>query len=152
MSPARQFILFAALGSAALLAGAHVFQAMGYAPCKLCLWQRGPHWAAVAIGLLALCLPWRVLPWAGALAAAATGALGVYHTGVEQKWWLGPTSCTSGGTLTGSAEDLLGQIMAAPLIRCDEVAWSLMGLSMASWNALLSFALAAIWIAAARRR
>ncbi|MEI2804733.1 disulfide bond formation protein B [Albidovulum sp.] len=152
MSPARQLILFAALGSAALLAGAHVFQAMGYAPCKLCLWQRGPHWAAVAIGLLALCLPWRVLPWAGALAAAATGALGVYHTGVEQKWWLGPTSCTSGGTLTGSAEDLLGQIMAAPLIRCDEVAWSLMGLSMASWNALLSFALAAIWIAAARRR
>ncbi len=64
----------------------------------------------------------------------------------------GNTDIEEGGTLTGSAEDLLGQIMAAPLIRCDEVAWSLMGLSMASWNALLSFALAAIWIAAARRR
>lgn len=152
MTPARKLILLAALGSAALLAGAHVFQAMGYAPCKLCLWQRGPHWAAVAIGLLALALPWRVLPWASALAAAATGALGLYHTGVEQKWWLGPASCSSGGDLTGSAEDLLGQIMAAPLVRCDEVAWSLMGLSMASWNAVLSFALAAVWIAAARRR
>lgn len=151
MSPARKLVLLATLGSAALLAGAHIFQAMGYAPCKLCLWQRGPHWAAVAVGALALCLPWRVLPWAGALAAAATGGLGAYHTGVEQKWWQGPAACSAGGDLTGSAEDLLGQIMAAPLVRCDEVAWSLMGLSMASWNALLSFALAAIWIAAARR-
>ncbi len=53
MTTGRKLILLAALGSAALLAGAHVFQALGYAPCKLCLWQRGPHWAAVAIGLLA---------------------------------------------------------------------------------------------------
>lgn len=152
MTGSRKLILLAALGSAALLAGAHIFQAMGYAPCKLCLWQRGPHWAAVAVGALALVLPWRVLPWAGALAAAATGALGVYHTGVEQKWWQGPAACSAGGDLTGSAEDLLGQIMAAPLVRCDEVAWSFVGISMASWNALLSFALAAVWIAAARRR
>lgn len=152
MTTGRKLILLAALGSAALLAGAHVFQALGYAPCKLCLWQRGPHWAAVAIGLLALCLPWRVLPLAGALAAAATGALGVYHTGVEQTWWLGPASCTSGGDLGGSAEDLLNQIMAAPLVRCDEIPWQFLGISMAGWNALLSFVLAALWIAAATRR
>ncbi|KAB2885605.1 MAG: disulfide bond formation protein B [Albidovulum sp.] len=147
-----QLILLAAGGSAALLAGAHVFEALGYAPCKLCLWQRGPHWAAVAIGLAALVTAWRLLPWAGALAAAATGALGVYHTGVERGFWQGPDSCTSGGSLSGSAEDLLNEIMAAPLIRCDEVAWSLFGLSMASWNAILSFALMALWIAVARRR
>lgn len=147
----KTLVLLAAGGSLALLIGAHVFQALGYAPCKLCLWQRGPHWAAIAIGVAALATPWRALPWMGAIAAAATGALGLYHTGVERAWWQGPDTCTSGGRLTGSAEDLLNQIMAAPLVRCDEVAWSLFGLSMASWNALLSFALAGIWIMAARR-
>lgn len=151
MTDRQKLILSAAAGSAALLAGAHVFQALGYAPCKLCLWQRGPHWAAVVIGLAAYLLPWRALPWAGALAAAATAALGLYHTGVEQKWWQGPSSCTSGGELGGSADDLLNQIMAAPLVRCDEVAWSLLGISMASWNAILSALLVAVWIAAARR-
>lgn len=152
----KQLILFAAGGSAALLAGAHIFQALGYAPCKLCLWQRGPHWAAILIGLAALVLPLRLsaarfLPWAGAVAAAATGVLGLYHTGVERGFWAGPDSCTSAGGIEGSAEALLEQIMAAPLVRCDEVAWSLLGLSMASWNALASFVLALIWIAAARR-
>lgn len=148
----RTLILLAAGGSAALLAGAHVFQALGYAPCKLCLWQRGPHWAAVAIGLAALLFAWRPLPWAGALAAAATAGLGAYHTGVERGWWPGPDSCASTGDLTGSTEDLLDAIMAAPLIRCDEVAWHMFGLSMASWNAILSLALMFLWIAAARRR
>ncbi|MFN6951996.1 MAG: disulfide bond formation protein B [Albidovulum sp.] len=152
MMDRRLLILLAAGGSAALLAGAHVFEALGYAPCKLCLWQRGPHWAAVAIGFAALLFAWRPLPWAGALAAAATAVLGAYHTGVERGWWPGPDSCTSTGDLTGSAEDLLDAIMAAPLIRCDEVAWRLIGLSMASWNAILSLALMFLWIAAARLR
>lgn len=152
MMDRRTLILLAAGGSAALLAGAHIFQALGYAPCKLCLWQRGPHWAAVVIGLAAVLSAWRILPWAGALAAAATGLLGVYHTGVELRWWQGPDACTSGGSLTGSPDELLDAIMAAPLVRCDEVAWSLFGLSMASWNAILSFALMTLWIAAARRR
>jgi len=145
-------MLLAAGGSLALLIGAHIFQALGYAPCKLCLWQRGPHWAAVAIGIAAIASSWRALPWIGAAAAATTGVLGIYHTGVERAWWPGPDSCTSSGDLGGSAEDLLNQIMAAPLVRCDEVAWSLFGVSMASWNAILSFALAGVWIIAARRR
>ncbi|MGB3316432.1 MAG: disulfide bond formation protein B [Albidovulum sp.] len=143
--------LIAASGSAALLIGAFFFQWLGYAPCKLCLWQRWPHGAAIAFGAAALIFGWRWLPFAGAMAAAATGALGIYHTGVEKGWWQGPTTCTSGGDLGGSAEDLLNQIMDAPLIRCDEVAWAFAGLSMATWNAILSFALALIWIAAARR-
>ncbi|GAB4383797.1 disulfide bond formation protein B [Albidovulum sp.] len=141
----------AAGGSAALLLGAFFFQWLGYAPCKLCLWQRWPHAAAIAIGVAFLALGWRWLAWAGALAALSTAALGLYHAGVEQGWWQGPETCTSGGALSGSVDDLLGQIMAAPLVRCDEIAWSLAGLSMAGWNAILSLALAAIWIAAARR-
>ncbi len=144
-------ILPAAGGSAALLLGAFFFQWLGYAPCELCLWQRWPHGAAIVVGAACLALSWRWLPLAGAASAFATGAIGIYHTGVERDWWQGPTACTSGGDLSGSADDLLAQIMEAPLIRCDEVAWTFAGLSMASWNALLSFALAALWIAAARR-
>lgn len=147
----RQLTLLAAGGSAALLLGAFVFQMLGYAPCKLCLWQRWPHGAAIVMGIALVATGWRGLAWAGALAAAATGGLGIYHTGVEQGWWPGPDTCTSGGGLAGSAEDLLNQIMEAPLVRCDEVAWAFAGLSMATWNAILSFALMALWIAAARR-
>ncbi len=146
----KQLILLATGGSAALLLGAFFFQMLGYPPCKLCLWQRWPHGAAIAIGILATLTAIRWLPWLGALAAATTGAIGIYHSGVEQGWWQGPTTCTSGGALTGSTQDLLGQIMTAPLVRCDDIAWIFAGLSMASWNAILSFALVAIWVAAAR--
>lgn len=146
-----RLILLAAGGSLALLAGAFVFQALGYAPCKLCIWQRWPHGIAIAIGGLALVTSLGWLPWFGALAALTTAGIGVFHAGVELRWWPGPDTCTSSGDLAGSAEDLLNQIMAAPLVRCDEVAWMFAGLSMAAWNAILSFALAALWIAAARR-
>lgn len=147
----KHLILLAAGGSAALLIGAFLFQSLGYAPCKLCIWQRWPHGIAIGIGIVAILSAAHWLPWAGALAAATTGAIGIYHTGVEKAWWPGPDTCTSGGNLSGSAEDLLNQIMEAPLVRCDEVAWVFAGLSMATWNAILSFALATIWIAAARR-
>jgi disulfide bond formation protein DsbB len=151
MTQFRKDVLLAAGGSAALLLGAFLFQMLGYPPCKLCLWQRWPHGAAIAIGALTVLTGLRWLPWLGALAATTTGAIGVYHAGVEQGWWQGPTTCTSGGALTGSTQDLLGQIMTAPLVRCDEIAWTFAGLSMASWNAILSFLLAALWVVAARK-
>jgi disulfide bond formation protein DsbB len=146
-----QLIILAALGSAALLAGAFAFQAFGYAPCHLCLLQRWPHAAAVLLGGLALALGWRLLPWLGAAAALTTAALGLYHTGVERQWWQGPTTCTSGSIEGVDPTDLLNQILAAPIVRCDEVAWQMLGLSMASWNMLASLVLVGIWIAAARR-
>ncbi len=77
--------------------------------------------------------------------------MGIYHIGVEQGWWEGPTTCTSGSIEGLSTDDLLNQIMGAPLIRCDEIAWQFMGLSMASWNAVISFGLMAIWIMAYRK-
>ena len=146
-----QLIILAALGSAALLAGAFVFQAIGYAPCKMCLWQRWPHAAAVLIGGAALAFGGPVWAYLGATAALTTSALGLYHTGVERNWWEGPTTCTSGSIEGVDPEALLDQILAAPVVRCDEVAWQLMGLSMASWNAAASLVLVFIWIAAARR-
>lgn len=147
----KTLILLAAGGSAALLLGAFGFQLMGYPPCKLCLWQRWPHAVAILIGVLALWRPGPLLPALGAIAALTTAAIGFYHTGIERGWWQGPTTCTSGDTTDLTAEQLMEQILSAPLIRCDEVAWQLMTLSMASWNVLISLALAALWISAARR-
>ncbi|UWQ51476.1 disulfide bond formation protein B [Leisingera caerulea] len=146
----RLLIVIAATGSAALLLGALGFQYIGeMAPCKLCYWQRYPHAAAAGIGVLALIFPGAVLPYLGALAALSTAGVGVYHTGVERGWWEGPSTCTSGPVGGLSPDQLMEQIMAAPLVRCDEVPWELFSLSMASWNAIASFGLALIWIAAA---
>lgn len=143
---------FAALGSAAMLAGAFGFQHLGdMAPCKLCLWQRWPHAIAFGLGLLALAWPWIGLRLAGLGAMLAGAGIALYHTGVERRWWEGPQSCTSSGVEGLSTDALLDQIMRAPIVRCDEVPWELFGLSMASWNALASVGLALLWAASLRR-
>ncbi len=147
----KNLVVIAMIGSALLLLGAFAFQHIGgLAPCKMCIWQRWPHGAAIVIGLTALALPVALLLLAGALAAALTGAIGVYHMGVERGWWKGPDTCTSGDISNLSSDDLLNQIMSAPLVRCDDVAWQMLGLSMAGWNAVISFGLAAIWLMALR--
>ena len=146
----RLLIILASAGSAALLLGAFGFQYIGeMAPCKLCIWQRYPRGAAVVIGAVALAFPLLILPYLGALAALATAGVGAYHTGVERGWWEGPSTCTSGPIGNLSADELMQQIMSAPLVRCDDVPWEMLGLSMASWNAVASFVLALLWIAAA---
>ena len=145
-----QLITLAAFGSVALLAGAFVFQVIGYAPCKMCLWQRWPHAAAIAIGLFAILLSphQKTFAYLGALAAATTAAIGIYHAGVERDWWKGPTSCSGGGAL--NTTDLLSTDIV-PIVMCDDVVWNLFGLSMASYNALISLVLVGIWIAATRK-
>ena len=144
-------VYIAAFGSLALLLGAYAFQHLGgMAPCKLCVWQRWPHGTAIAVGLIIMFTGEIKLAWFGALAALTTALIGMYHVGVEQGWWEGPTSCTAGGVSNLSAQELLDQILSAPLVRCDDIAWQMAGISMAGWNAILSFALMAIWIKAAR--
>lgn len=150
----RGLMILAAMGSAALLAGAFAFQALGYAPCQMCLWQRWPH--AVAIGAGALVLTGVAITlWAlvGAFSALATAGIGLYHTGVERGFWEGPQSCSGGGgsLLDFSPEDLVSTEGPLGGVRCDEVAWAFAGLSMASWNALFSLGLAALWMAAVLR-
>ncbi|MDF0603627.1 disulfide bond formation protein B [Psychromarinibacter sp. C21-152] len=150
----NMLILIAAGGSAALLLGAWGSQYIGgLQPCEMCIWQRWPHGAAVLIGVAALLLPWAILPLLGALSAAITGGIGVYHTGVERGWWEGITECSGTGGLSNlSADDLINPNIEAgpPLIRCDEVQFEFLTLSMASWNALISFGLALIWLMAWR--
>lgn len=145
-----QLITAAAFGSFALLAGAFVFQSLGYAPCKMCLWQRWPHAIAIVIGVFAVAVSRHqaTLAGLGAVTVLVTAGIGVYHTGVERDFWEGPTSCTGSGSLDGI--DLLSTDIA-PVVMCDDVVWSLFGLSMASYNALISIVLVAIWVMAARR-
>ncbi len=155
MMSRNKYVLLATLGSAALLLGAFGFQYLGgMAPCKLCLWQRWPHGAAIFVGLFVLFGGPRVLVWLGAAAVATTGAIGVYHAGVEWKWWPGPSSCTGGGMDLGalSGNDLLSMDAPSGLVMCDEIVWQLFGLSMAGWNAVICAVLLGLWVAAARRK
>ncbi|GGB07951.1 disulfide bond formation protein B [Allosediminivita pacifica] len=145
----RTLMLLAGAGSAALLLAAFGFQFLGgMPPCKLCYWQRYGHGLAIAAGVLGALVPQRWVAGFGALGAAFSSGTGIYHTGVERGWWEGPTSCTSGSISGLSTEELMNQVMNAPLVRCDEVPWEMLGLSMASWNAVASAVLVALWIAA----
>ncbi|MGB2357524.1 MAG: disulfide bond formation protein B [Paracoccaceae bacterium] len=151
MTPKR-LVMAAGLGSAAVLIAALGFQYIGgLAPCKMCLWQRYPHVAAVFVAALFFVFQYRPVAALGAAASLATAGIGFYHAGVERSWWEGPNSCTSGAIGGMSTEDLINQIMAAPMVRCDEIPWALWGLSMAGWNALMSLALAGLWMMALRR-
>jgi disulfide bond formation protein DsbB len=145
----------ALLAAGGLLAAAFAFQYWGgLYPCEMCWWQRYAHIAALAFVLLALLAGGRrVLVRLAALAIAASGAIGAYHAGVELGWFEGFTQCSSTAA-GGSTEDLLKAIMAAPMVRCDEIQWSWLGLSMAGWNAILSLlaALVVLWLSLKRPR
>lgn len=139
--------------SVASILGAWGFQYIGdMPPCKLCYWQRYPHWAAAGIGFVILLTGWRPLGWLAGLSALTTSLIGFYHSGVERKLWEGPTTCTSGSIDGLSAEDLMAQIMSAPMVRCDEIPWEMFGVTMANLNAIGSLAVAVLWIVSVRMR
>ena len=127
------------LGPAALLAGAYAFQYLGgLAPCEMCWWQRYALMVALALAVLGWGLGRsRALFVLAALAVLANAGIGVFHAGVEQHWWQGITACAA-TPAGGSNADIMAQILAQPLVRCDAIPWSLFGLSMAGWNALIS--------------
>jgi len=134
------------------MAGALAFQYIGnLPPCAMCIWQRWPHVIAIGLGLAFWIVPAPLVLLLGGFAALVTAGIGAYHVGVEQGVFAGPDTCTSGPIGTQSAEDLLNSILEAPLVRCDEIAWALAGISMAGWNAIFSLVLAVIWIGAYQR-
>lgn len=147
----RNAVVWAGAASAIALVIALGSQYLGgLAPCKLCIWQRIPHGIAIVIGLGALL--WfrgprerQILTWLAVLVFAAGAGIAIYHTGIEQGWIAGPSSCTGLGSLNSATtiEELRAQLLAAPVVRCDEIPWSLFGVSIAGWNALASLALAA---------
>jgi len=147
----------ALLVPAALLAGAYGSQYIGgLYPCEMCYWQRWPHFAAIAFALVSFAMRGaadrgRSFVWLAALAILVSGLIGIYHAGVEAGIFEGVTQCSS---MSGGSGDLLAEIMATPLIRCDEVQWSLLGLSLAAWNAIISvgFGLLILWLSLKRSR
>lgn len=148
----NKLILLAAAGSAALLLGAFAFQYIGgMAPCKMCIYQRWPHAAAIVVGALVLALGNRNLAWLGAVSVLVGSGFALFHVGIEKGWWEGPSTCTSASIEGLTPEQLMEQILTAPIVRCDEIAWEMLGISMAGWNGLASLGLAALWIMAARK-
>lgn len=148
-------IAIAGFGSLLLLSGALAFQYLGgLAPCPMCIWQRWPHLAAILFALAAISTktPRRLFILGGALSATVTAALGVYHVGVEQRWWDGPSSCVGFDPSRMTPDELFQHLATAPLVRCDEIAWEFLGISMAGWNALISAVLVFVWISALRIR
>lgn len=131
------WLLFGVSGS--LLIGALGFQYLaGLAPCEMCFWQRYAHVGVLGVAGLALLTGSRPLGWLAVVAMLGAAGLGLFHAGVEQDWWEGVTACTAPVTAGMSTEAMLDSLMNAPLVRCDEIPWSLAGVSMAGWNALVS--------------
>lgn len=128
--------------SALLLLGALGFQHIGgLTPCALCLDQRYAHGAAIVLALAGLIVRgrggWMLVGLAG-VAMLVSGGIAIFHVGVEQAWWAGPTGCSGGDLSKLSPAEAAKRLMETPVVRCDEIAWSLLGISMAGWNAIVS--------------
>lgn len=146
-SGARPEIYLLLGASIALLLGAYAFQYLGgLPPCKLCIFQRVPHAAAIVFSLVAVLRPasCREIFFLLAISYAISTGLGIYHAGIEWQWWQGPASCSAAEGWDGAkatVEELMAHLSAAPVIRCDVAPWSLFGLSLAGYNALFSLGL-----------
>ena len=143
---AKKLITIASFSSMAVILTAYYFEYIeGLFPCKLCYWQRYPHFLNILIFPLFYLFPMRSLIFVGMGSMLVSISLAFYHVGVEQKYWPGPNSCSNASIEGLTTDQLLDQIMSAPLVRCDEVAWELIGISMAGWNMLISFCLFLTW-------
>lgn len=151
--PALTASLLVTLIAAATIAGAWFFQlVLEILPCPLCLEQRYAYYLAIPVGVLTVLAARngapRPLLLAGlailALATLANAGLGTYHAGVEWGFWKGPTDCSGPVVNLGSANDLLSRLDTVKVVRCDEVQWRFLGLSLAGYNVLISLLMAAI--------
>ena len=152
-NPALTAALLVAAIAAATLAGAWFFQlVIGLVPCPMCLEQRYAYYLAVPLGLMVAFAAARDFPRGIVLAGLALLALmalgnagfGVYHAGVEWKFWAGPTECTGAVGNFGSAANLLDQLDKVKVVRCDEIQWTFLGLSLAGYSALVSLLMAVV--------
>ena len=156
--PARAAALIVAVVGALTIAGAWFFElVIKLKPCPMCLEQRWPYYIGVPLALAVAFAAGRKAPRmivVGGLAILAAlmlwGAyMGVFHAGVEWKWWLGPQTCSGAGEFGGPG-GLLDRLKTINITRCDEAAWRFLGISLAGYNALISLALAAVALLGAK--
>jgi disulfide bond formation protein DsbB len=152
-NPALVAALAVGLIALATLAGAWFFQlVLDIRPCPLCLEQRYAYYLAIPLAVLVAIAAARDVPRGRvvtglvvlALAALANAVLGGYHAGVEWTFWQGPTDCSGPVVDLGKAGSLLERLDTVKVIRCDEVQWRFLGLSLAGYNVLISLLMAAI--------
>jgi len=139
-------VLFAGFVATLMLGGAFAFQQAGYPPCDLCWWQRYPYMAIMGfslVGTVVKAIPQKALLFVLAALFLTDAGIAAFHVGVEQRWWEGLSTCSSFVNYTDNINDALDAIMNAPIVRCDEVAWSLFGVSMAGYNMLIALAMTA---------
>lgn len=137
----RQSFILSLLASIGALGGALVSQYFfSLQPCVLCVYQRWPYVAVIVLSLAGIAfarkLGIRVFQLLIAAGFAVTSGIGVFHVGVEQGWWKGTAECVADTTTALSLEELRSQVMSAPLVKCDEIAWEMFGVSMAGYNVL----------------
>lgn len=139
------------LVASATIGGAWIFEYVGYAPCDLCLKQRWAYYAGIPLAILVMGVgpAYSGLSRAGLAILAvlwfASTIFGIYHSGVEWKWWPGPATCTAQSGFSGGLPDL-----SAPVVLCDTPAIRILGLSLAGWNAVISLALTLVAVAGLR--
>lgn len=143
--------LLALIVPSALMLGALGSQYVGgLHPCEMCYWQRWPHDVAIVLALFAFGTrvnkASHVLVALAALAIMVSGGIGVFHAGVEYGWWPGITTCS-----TTAAGVSLEDIMRAPVVRCDVPQWTLLGISLAGYNAIISLGAGAVILGLLRR-
>lgn len=145
------------LVAAASIAGALVFEALGYIPCELCLKERIPYYVAIPMAALAVFYAARgprkslhAMLVALALVFTVSAAFGAYHVGIEWGFWRGPTECSGVLDQPRAVADFLAQLQTVRLTRCDVPALKLLGLSLAAWNVVISAGLAALAVTGLR--
>lgn len=150
-------------GSTALfLAAASILIALGfqyiggYYPCPLCYMQRYAYYLAIPALFAALALSsggernWAIALFAlAALAFAANAGLGTYHAGAEWKFWPGPDTCAGAQAVSTAAGNLIKELETTRVVRCDEPAIRILGLSFAGWNVIASLVIAGLSLRAA---
>lgn len=159
LSTRRRAALIVLGVAVATIGGAWIFEAMGFAPCELCLKQRIPYYAGIPLAAFAAIALQRggedaariALALLGLLFAAGT-ALALYHSGVELKLFPGPSECTGALSKAGSFDDFRSSLDKMKVVSCDRPALRIFALTLSNWNVLISGALAAIAFRAARGR
>jgi disulfide bond formation protein DsbB len=151
-------LILISMVSLATLMGAWFFElVINLKPCKLCLQQRWPYYA-----VLGICAVWvsfvRLKPFSYlalmtlVIVFAISAALGIYHAGVEWRWWAGPSDCGMTGAATVTqVSDFLSQLNTVRVVSCEDAAWRFLGLSLAGWNAIISmgmvcYSILVLWV------